>query len=86
VNLINLAQGRKIWRSLAVMVTKLFLLLRRHYIPMQTFPWLIFSQSALFFFYLSSQFEILNLLISVCIQLHHLFFSRTLIDFAEDYC
>ena len=77
VNLMNLAQSRKMWRSLAVMIMKLFLILRRHYIPMQTFPWLIFSQSALFFG-LSSQFVILHLLISVCTQLHHLFFSRTL--------
>jgi hypothetical protein len=54
---------------------ELLLLLRRHYSQMRTFPSLMdYSQSALLF-YLSFQYIILHLLISVCTQFHHLFFG-----------
>ena len=52
-------------------------LLWRHYIPMQTFPWLIFSQSALFLTSLSN----LQFCIYWYLFVHNsiiLFFSRTL--------
>jgi len=60
--------------------------LRWHYSPIRTFPSSIdFSQSVLFFD-LSFQFVILQLLISVCTQLHHLFLVFLLVDFPEDCC
>ena len=55
-----------------------YLLLRRQYSPMQTLASLMdFSQSALYFD-LSFQFVILHLSISVCTQVHHLYFGRPL--------
>ena len=44
-----------------------------------------FSQTALVF-YLSFQFVIVRLLISVFTQFHHLFLVVLLVDFPEDYC
>ena len=59
-------------------IVLLFLLLQWHYSALQTFASVIdFSQSALFF-YLSFQFVIQHLLMSVCTQFHHLFFGHPL--------
>jgi hypothetical protein len=62
---------------------ELLLLLRCHYSQMQTFRSLTdYSQSALLF-YLSFQYVILHLLISVCTQFHHLFLGYLLLTKLE---
>ena len=80
----SVIKAAEVWRwfsfsfRLQKCILLIFLLLRWHYSPKQTFPSSMhFSHSALFF-YLSLQFVILRLWIPVFTQFHHLFFGRPL--------
>jgi len=64
--------------NLLVLIVLFLVLLRWHYSAMRTFSSLMELPQSALFFYLSFQFLILHLLISLCTQFHHLFFSRPL--------